>query len=106
MAVIRQFPANWTQTLARVDEWLGAAIASVEQREASLAALPAVTPAVLPDLADSSKQATALANRPARLDLVINPADAELRACEDALRQWITRADATRRKLAEWAARA
>ena len=102
MIAPRSLTANWTEVLAHVEQVLAEAITEIDQRDAALAAVLA-TPAapvfgfdLLAERAAKLTAGRAAQTRVAELD-------AALQECEDALRQWLRRAEATRRKLATWA---
>jgi hypothetical protein len=103
MMTQRLSTANWTEVLANVERVLAEAVTEIDQRDAALAAVLAApgAPVFGFDLqADRTAAARALAEQR------VADLDSALKDCEDALRQWLIRAEATRRKLATWAERA
>jgi hypothetical protein len=79
----------------------------MEQREQVLAAtpLPAQTPKLL-DFAKFDEKSAAFAACPGRAEQFLAQLDAGFGEGEDALRLWLARAEATRRKLATLVGRA
>jgi hypothetical protein len=96
-----------TQVLARVEQALAQVLAQIQERERALAQ-PAVPPQVAPTLDFSRFEATltALAACPARAAQRLQRLGSDLAEGETALRQWLQRAESTRRQLATGVGRA
>jgi hypothetical protein len=105
MLTSRALTANWNEVLNHVERVLAEAVSEIDQRDAALAAVLA-TPAApvfgFDLLADRAAKLVAGPTAEARAAEL----DSALKDCEEALRQWLGRAEATRRKLATWAERA
>jgi len=107
MQTSRTLSADWTRVLARVETALTQAVAQLEGRKQVLAAAtPALqTPQAL-DFARFEERLAGFAACPRRAEQHLARLDIALHDGEDALRQWLARAEATRRKLAAWVGRA
>jgi hypothetical protein len=103
MVTQRPLTANWMEVLANVERVLAEAVTEIDQRDAALAAVLAAPGA---PVFGFDLQADKTAGARARAEERVAELDTALKDCEDALRQWLVRAEATRRKLATWAERA
>jgi hypothetical protein len=106
MSTTRRLPPDWPEVLGQVEKWLTEAIEATHQRERALAALPASAAAPGADSALLRESAARLTSGPERASQNIAPLDADLQEYEESLRQWVSRAKVTRRRLAEWGERA
>jgi hypothetical protein len=106
MGTPRTLDTNWTKVLADVEHVLAQAIAKIDERDAQLAA---TLPASAVPVVDSGAIASRIANLEAgsaRAEKNAAELDRMLQDGEDALRAWLTRAEAIRRQLATLAGRA
>ncbi len=93
--------------LARVEQALAKAIASIQERERALtAAAPIADSPRSLDFAPFEQGMARLAGCRLPAEQRLAQLDADLGAGEDAARQWLTRADAARKQLATWVGRA
>jgi hypothetical protein len=108
MSHFRNPSADWTSVLARVEQALNQAVAKIHEREQALAEAAAVWPGPpnAPNFANLEERSIALLECPRRAEQTLVQVDAALRDSEEALREWLTRAEATRRHLATWVGRA
>jgi hypothetical protein len=99
-------PARWAEILDSVQQALAQAEAEATR---SAASLTTAAPALLADeawqhaLAQRGEQGRQLLAGPAAAELLVCEVEAALQASETALRQWLERAEALRRKLANGA---
>jgi hypothetical protein len=106
MQTSRTLSADWTRVLARVETALAQAVVRLEAREQALTAkmpLPQMTTAL--DFAKFDERQGAFAACPGRAEQRLAQVDGALGSAEDALRQWLARAEGTRKKLADWVVR-
>ena len=102
MQTSRTLSADWTRVLARVETALAQAVARLQSREQVLAAgtTPQITTAL--DFARFEDHLGAFGACPGRAEQRLAQLDVALSEGEDAMRQWLARAEATRRRLAAW----
>lgn len=105
MTVSRTSAPDWPGTLRQVEQALAGAIAQMQAREAALTAGEAPR-AMLLDLKRFFQFQETLDGSPQRAGERLAALDASLRDGEDALRQWLGRAESLRRQLAAGLARA
>ena len=105
MIAPRLLTANWTEVLAHVERVLAEAITEIDQRDAALAAVLATPGAPVFGFDLLAEKAAKLTANPTAETRAAD-LDSALKDCEEALRQWLSRAETTRRKLATWAERA
>jgi hypothetical protein len=103
MRTSQKLSADWTRVLARVETALAAAVGQLQSREKVLSAGVQVTSIVKSlDFAKFEDRLAAFAASPKRAEQRLAAIDGALAEAEEALRHWLSRADATRRKLAAW----
>jgi hypothetical protein len=103
MATPRPSALNWSEVLARVERVLTEAAAEIDRRDAALAAAWAAPGVPGVSFDPFVEKASMLASSPARAEARVAQLDSALKDCEEALRQWLARAEATRQRLATWA---
>jgi hypothetical protein len=101
MQTSRTLSADWTQVLARVEAALAQAVARLQDRGKDLAgAAQLIQPPRPLNFGKFEERLAAFAACPAQAEQRLVQIDAALRDEEDALRRWLTRAEAARRRLA------
>jgi hypothetical protein len=105
MLASRALTANWNEVLTHVERVLTEAVTEIDQRDAALAAVLATPAAPVFGFDLLAERAAKLVAGPSA-QVRAAELDSALKECEDALRQWLSRAEATRRKLATWGERA
>jgi hypothetical protein len=101
----KQVPQR-VEVLQRVEQALAQALAKTDERAGALAAAVPPAGARLPDFDGFQSRLAELASCPEKVAAGFGELDRELQQCEDALRQWLARAEATRRQLAGGVGRA
>jgi hypothetical protein len=104
MQTSQTLSADWTRVLASVEKALTEAVARLANREKGLLVATQPLPTSKPlDFAKFEDRLAAFAECPGRAEQRLEQIDGALRDGEEALRQWLSRAEAVRRKLAAWA---
>jgi hypothetical protein len=103
MQTSQTLSADWTRVLARVETALAQAVARLESREKVLPIATQLPQIATPlDFAKFEDRLGAFAACPGRAEQRLAQIDGALAEGEEAMRKWLSRADATRRKLATW----
>jgi len=100
-------PSDRARVVARVEQALALAVIRLEEREKALsqhATAPQLS--IRPDFARFEQRLNLLANCPQPAGQQLTDIDVSLRDGEEALRNWLARAETTRRKLASGEGRA
>jgi hypothetical protein len=103
MQTSQSLSADWTRVLARVETALAEAVARLQSREKVLPAAVQLPPTAMAlDFARFEDRLAAFAAGPKHAEQRLAQIDGALAEGEEAMRKWLSRADATRRKLAAW----